>query len=208
MTALVPGPSSPWWPPISTCTSRSTTCAPTWPKMQRVHADRAEQPARRLFGDHGIAAAPPGDAEGGTGSRARRPGQRTLSSQAKAEAQAHAEQLARQIQAEAGQGAAAGAVARSATCKQTATTANAKIADVSTDVGTVKTQVCGHQVGTAEDHRRPEDRARRSGRAERPDRHQRAGTCGAEAAGRAQLLRVQAGQDESSPSASATSPCC
>lgn len=69
---------------------------------------------------------------------------RTLSSQAKAEAAAHADQLARQIQAEEAK------VRQQTTAdineaKQAASTANAKIADVSTDVGGVKTQVSATQ---------------------------------------------------------------
>ena len=65
---------------------------------------------------------------------------RTLSSQAKAEAEARAEQLAKQIQAEE---AKTTQQVRSeiSGVKQTAETANAKIADVSTDVGAVKTDV-------------------------------------------------------------------
>ncbi|MCX6631857.1 MAG: hypothetical protein NTW28_29965 [Candidatus Solibacter sp.] len=69
---------------------------------------------------------------------------RTLSSQAKAEAQAHADQLARQIQAEEAktQQRVAGEISE---VKTAASTANAKIADVSTDVGGVKTQVSATQ---------------------------------------------------------------
>ena len=65
---------------------------------------------------------------------------RSMSSAAKAEAQAHADALAKQIQAEEAQmnrrlGSQISDV------QQQTTAANAKIADVSTDVGTVKTQV-------------------------------------------------------------------
>ena len=69
---------------------------------------------------------------------------RTLSSQAKAEAQAHADQLARQIQAEEAkvQQQMSGEISEA---KSSANTANAKIADVSTDVGGVKTQVSATQ---------------------------------------------------------------
>jgi DNA repair exonuclease SbcCD ATPase subunit len=65
---------------------------------------------------------------------------RTLSSQAKAEATARAEQLAKQIEAE--QAKVQQQVSREITdVKQSASAANAKIADVSTDVGGVKSQV-------------------------------------------------------------------
>jgi len=68
----------------------------------------------------------------------------SLSSQAKAEAAAHADQLAKQIQAEE-----AKALQQQSTeiseAKQSASAANAKIADVSTDVGGVKTQVSATQ---------------------------------------------------------------
>jgi len=69
---------------------------------------------------------------------------RTLSSQAKAEAAAHADQLARQIQAEEAK-ANQQFSSEISEAKQSASTANAKIADVSTDVGGVKTQVSATQ---------------------------------------------------------------
>ncbi len=69
---------------------------------------------------------------------------RTLSSQAKAEAQAHADNLARQIQAEEAK-VQQQVSSEISEVKTSATTANAKIADVSTDVGGVKTQVSATQ---------------------------------------------------------------
>jgi predicted nucleic acid-binding Zn-ribbon protein len=69
---------------------------------------------------------------------------RTLSSQAKAESQAHADQLARQIQAEEAK-VQQQVSSEISEVKSAATTANAKIADVSTDVGGVKTQVSATQ---------------------------------------------------------------
>ena len=69
---------------------------------------------------------------------------RTLSSQAKAEAQAHADQLARQIQAEEAK-VQQQVSSEISEVKTAANTANAKIADVSTDVGGVKTQVTATQ---------------------------------------------------------------
>ncbi len=69
---------------------------------------------------------------------------RTLSSQAKAEAQAHADQLARQIQAEEAK-VQQQVSSEISDVKSAANTANAKIADVSTDVGGVKTQVTATQ---------------------------------------------------------------
>lgn len=69
---------------------------------------------------------------------------RTLSSQAKTEAQAHADQLARQIQAEEAKVQQQVSSEISAV-KTAANTANEKIADVSTDVGGVKTQVTATQ---------------------------------------------------------------
>ena len=69
---------------------------------------------------------------------------RTLSSQAKVEAAAHADQLARQIQAEEAK-VQQQVSSEISDVKQAATTANAKIADVSTDVGGVKTQVSATQ---------------------------------------------------------------
>jgi chromosome segregation ATPase len=69
---------------------------------------------------------------------------RTSSSQAKAEAQAHADQLARQIQAEEAK-VQQQVSSEISEVKSSANTANAKIADVSTDVGGVKTQVSATQ---------------------------------------------------------------
>ena len=69
---------------------------------------------------------------------------RTLSSQAKSEAQAHADQLARQIQAEEAK-VQQQVSSEISDVKSAANTANAKIADVSTDVGGVKTQVSATQ---------------------------------------------------------------
>ena len=69
---------------------------------------------------------------------------RTLSSQAKAESQAHADQLARQIQAEEAK-VQQQVSSEISEVKTAASTANAKIADVSTDVGGVKTQVTATQ---------------------------------------------------------------
>jgi chromosome segregation ATPase len=69
---------------------------------------------------------------------------RTLSSQAKAESQAHADQLARQIQAEEAK-VQQQVSSEISEVKSSANTANAKIADVSTDVGGVKTQVSATQ---------------------------------------------------------------
>ena len=69
---------------------------------------------------------------------------RSLSSQAKAEAQAHADQLARQIQAEEAK-VQQQVSSEISEVKTAANTANAKIADVSTDVGGVKTQVSATQ---------------------------------------------------------------
>jgi predicted nucleic acid-binding Zn-ribbon protein len=65
---------------------------------------------------------------------------RTLSSQAKAEATARAEQLAKQIQIEQAK-VQQQVSSEISDVKQSASAANAKIADVSTDVGGVKTQV-------------------------------------------------------------------
>ena len=65
---------------------------------------------------------------------------RTLSSQAKAEAEARAEQLAKEIQAEQARTTQQVRTEISGV-KQTADTANAKVADVSTDVGNVKTDL-------------------------------------------------------------------
>jgi len=69
---------------------------------------------------------------------------RTLSSQAKAEAQAHADQLAKQIQAEEAK-VQQQVSSEISEVKSSANSANAKIADVSTDVGGVKTQVSATQ---------------------------------------------------------------
>ena len=64
---------------------------------------------------------------------------RNMSSQAKLEAQAHADELARQIEAEEAkvQKQVSGQISE---VNQSVTAANAKIADVSTDVGAVKSQ--------------------------------------------------------------------
>ena len=64
---------------------------------------------------------------------------RSMSSEAKVEAQAHADQLARQLQAEEAkmQQQMTGQISE---VNQSVTAANAKIADVSTDVGAVKSQ--------------------------------------------------------------------
>jgi hypothetical protein len=69
---------------------------------------------------------------------------RTSSSQAKTEAQAHAEQLVRQIQAEEAK-VQQQVSSEISEVKSSANSANAKIADVSTDVGGVKTQVSATQ---------------------------------------------------------------
>jgi hypothetical protein len=69
---------------------------------------------------------------------------RSLSSQAKSESQAHADQLARQIQAEEAK-VQQQVSSEISEVKTAANTANAKIADVSTDVGGVKTQVSATQ---------------------------------------------------------------
>lgn len=69
---------------------------------------------------------------------------RQLSSQAKAESQAHADQLARQIQSEEAK-VQQQVSSEISEVKSAANTANAKIADVSTDVGGVKTQVSATQ---------------------------------------------------------------
>jgi hypothetical protein len=65
---------------------------------------------------------------------------RTMSSQAKAEAEARAEQLAKQLQVEQAKATQQVRTELSGV-KQTADTANAKLADVSTDVGNVKTDL-------------------------------------------------------------------
>ena len=72
---------------------------------------------------------------------------RTLSSQAKAEANAHAEQIAKSIQAEEARMAqqVSSVSSEVSDVKQSAIAANSKIADVSTDVGTVRTQVSATQ---------------------------------------------------------------
>ena len=69
---------------------------------------------------------------------------RTLSSQGKVEAMAHADQVARQIQAEEAK-VQQQVSSEISEVKTAANTANAKIADVSTDVGGVKTQVSATQ---------------------------------------------------------------
>lgn len=73
---------------------------------------------------------------------------RTANSQVKAEAQAHADQVAKQLeaaQAKVNQQMGAELSNVKSDVKQVATTADAKIAGVSTDVGTVKTQVSATQ---------------------------------------------------------------
>jgi multidrug efflux pump subunit AcrA (membrane-fusion protein) len=69
---------------------------------------------------------------------------RTMSSQAKAEAQAYADRLNKQIEAEQAK-VQQQVSSEISDVKQTATQANAKIADVSTDVGTVRSQVSSTQ---------------------------------------------------------------
>ena len=69
---------------------------------------------------------------------------RTASSQVKAETQAHIDQVARQIQAEEAK-VQQQVSSEISEVKTAASTANAKIADVSTDVGGVKTQVSATQ---------------------------------------------------------------
>jgi hypothetical protein len=69
---------------------------------------------------------------------------RTLSSQAKQEATARAEAIGRQIEAEQAK-VQQQTSAEISTVKESANAANAKIADVSTDVGGVKTQVTNTQ---------------------------------------------------------------
>ena len=69
---------------------------------------------------------------------------RTASSQGKAEAQAYADHLARQLQAEEAK-VQQQVSSEISEVKTAASTANAKIADVSTDVGGVKTQVTATQ---------------------------------------------------------------
>jgi DNA repair exonuclease SbcCD ATPase subunit len=70
--------------------------------------------------------------------------QRTMSSQAKQEAIARAEQIGKQIEAEQAK-VQQQVSSEISDVKQTAQAANAKIADVSTDVGGVKTQVTNTQ---------------------------------------------------------------
>jgi len=65
---------------------------------------------------------------------------RTMSNQSKVEAQAHADQLAKQLEAEQAK-VQQQVSSEISDVRQQATTANAKIADVSTDVGTVRSQV-------------------------------------------------------------------
>jgi hypothetical protein len=69
---------------------------------------------------------------------------RTMSSQGKVEAQAYADKLARQIQTEEAK-VQQQVSSEISEVKTSANTANAKIADVSTDVGGVKTQVTATQ---------------------------------------------------------------
>lgn len=72
---------------------------------------------------------------------------KTLSAQAKLEASAHADQITKQIAAEEAQlkDAQAAQATEIGAVKESATTANAKIADVSTDVGGVKTNLSATQ---------------------------------------------------------------
>ena len=69
---------------------------------------------------------------------------RTMSAQAKAEATARAEQLARQIEAEQAK-VQQQVSSEISDVKQSATAANTRISDVTTDVGNVKTQVSATQ---------------------------------------------------------------
>jgi len=69
---------------------------------------------------------------------------RTMSAQAKVEATARAEQLARQIEAEQAK-VQQQVSSEISDVKQSATAANSRISDVSTDVGNVKTQVSATQ---------------------------------------------------------------
>jgi len=69
---------------------------------------------------------------------------RTMSSQAKAEAQAYADKLTRQLEAEQAK-VQQQVSSEISDVKQTATAATAKIADVSTEVGTVKSQAASTQ---------------------------------------------------------------
>jgi chromosome segregation ATPase len=69
---------------------------------------------------------------------------RTMSSQAKAEAAAHADQLAKQLQAEQAR-VQQQVSSEISDVKQTASQANTKIADVSTDVGNLRTQASATQ---------------------------------------------------------------
>jgi chromosome segregation ATPase len=69
---------------------------------------------------------------------------RTMSSQAKAEATAHAEQLAKQLEAEQAK-VQQQVSSEISDVKQNAAAANTKIADVSTDVGTVRSSVAQTQ---------------------------------------------------------------
>jgi hypothetical protein len=72
---------------------------------------------------------------------------KTLSAQAKLEASAHADQITKQIAAEEAQlkDAQAAQATEIGAVKESATSANAKIADVSTDVGGVKTNLSATQ---------------------------------------------------------------
>lgn len=69
---------------------------------------------------------------------------RSMSSQAKAEAAAHADQLAKQLEAEQAK-VQQQVSSEISDVKQTATQANSKIADVSTDVGTLRSQASATQ---------------------------------------------------------------
>ncbi len=123
---------------------------------------------------------------------------RSMSSQAKAESQAHADQLARQIQAEEAK-VQQQVSSEISEVKTAANTANAKIADVSTDVGGVKTQVSATQ---AELQKTIADLKSAKG-----DLGVQSGLIATNASelqalkrlGRAQLLRIQAPQEQGTP---------
>ena len=129
-----------------------------------------------------------------------------MSSQAKAEAGAHAEQLAKQLQAEQAK-VQQQVFSEISDVKQTATAANAKIADVSTDVGTVRSQATATQSQL--------DKTIADLKSTKGDLGVQSGLIATnaselqalQAAGRAQLLRVQAGQGsrKEAPARAATS---
>ena len=77
---------------------------------------------------------------------------------------------------------------------QAASNRNAKIADVSTDVGGREDQPGLDPGRPAEDHQRSEIDARRSGRAERPDRHQRQRTPALKLRGERNYIDVKLGK--------------